>query len=146
MKQSFRIIAVILFILLAFSGFTQNKNSTATMKQDDSIVRSYDQQVNVIDKIGIPANAVTAYSEKSLYIRNILRQQTGFVKYEIFQQKDENGNLKVITIATWASQQALDNAKTAIQAAMQKAGINMPEFLKQQGITMERGVYQSVFE
>lgn len=145
MKQSFRIIAVILFILSAFSGFSQNKNQT-TMKQDGSITLFYDEQVNVIDKIGVPANAVTAYSEKSLYIRNILRQQTGFVKYEIFEQKDENGNLKVITIATWASQQALGNAKTAIQEAMQKAGINMPEFLKQQGITMERGVYQSVFE
>lgn len=116
------------------------------MKQDGLTVRSIDEQLSVIDKIIVPANAVAAYSEKSAYIRNILRRQSGFVKFETFQQKDENGNLTVITIATWASQQHMDNAKSVIQTEMKKVGLNMPEFLKQQGITMERGVYHSFAE
>lgn len=116
------------------------------MKHDSSTVRSFDEQVSVIDKITIPANAVAAYSEKSRYIRNILQQQPGFAKYEIFEQKDENGNLTVITIATWANQAYVDNAKSVIQKEMKKAELNMPEFLKQQGIVMERGIYHSVAE
>ncbi len=132
-------------MLVAFSGFTQNKNQT-TMKQDHSIIHPYDEQVSVIDKITVPVKAVPAYSEKSVYIRNILRQQVGFLKYEIFQQEDKSGNLTVITIATWKNQHHLDRAKSVMQQEMRKKGLNMPEFLKQQGITMERGIYYSVEE
>lgn len=116
------------------------------MKHDSTTVSSFEEQVSVIDKITIPANAVAAYSEKSKYIRNILRQQPGFTKYEIFQQKDENGNLTVITIATWANQAYLDNAKSVMQTEMKKAELNMPEFLKQHGIVIERGIYHSIEE
>lgn len=145
MKQSFRTITVISLMLIAFSGFTQNRNQT-TMKQDHSTNHPYDEQVTIIDKITVPVKAVSEYSEKSVYIRNILRQQAGFVKYEIFQQEDEGGNLTVITIATWKNQHHLDNAKSVIQQEMKKIGLNMSEFLKQGGITMERGIYYSVEE
>ena len=141
MKQSFRIITVISLMFIAFSGFTQNKNQT-TMKQENLI----EKQVCIIDKITVPVKAVFKYSEKSVYIRNILRQQAGFVKYEIFQQEDEGGNLTIITIATWKNQQHLDRAKSVIKEEMKKIGLNMPEFLKQEGITMERGIYYSVEE
>lgn len=127
------------------NSWSQNKN-LITMKQDGSTVRSIDEQVSMIDKITVPANAVTTFLEKSSYIRNILRQQVGLVKYEIFQQTEESGNLIVITIATWVNQLYLDNVKSVMQTEMKKAGLNMPKFLKQQGITMERGVYYSFVE
>src|SRR5690606_24297080 len=117
-------------------------NITATMKQQNLTT----QQVSVIDKITIPANAIAAYNEKSLYIRNILRQQAGFLKYEIFQQEGESGDLTVITIATWKSQQHLDIAKSVIVEEMKKIKLNMPEFLEQQGIAMERSIYYPVEE
>ncbi|MDO5637625.1 MAG: hypothetical protein Q4G18_10320 [Myroides sp.] len=145
MKQSFRIITVISLMFIVFSGFTQNKNQT-TMKQDYSTNHPYDEQVSMIDKITVPVKAVSEYSEKSVYIRNILRQQAGFVKYEIFQQEDEGSNLTIITIATWKNQHHLDNAKSVMQQEMKKIDLNMPEFLKQQGISMERGIYYSVDE
>jgi heme-degrading monooxygenase HmoA len=116
------------------------------MKQDSSSVRILNEQVSVIDKITVPPSAVAAFAEKSGYIRNILRQQLGFVKDEAFQQKDENGHLMVITIVTWENQKHLDNAKIFIQAHMKKAKINMPEFLTQNGIVIERGIYYSVVE
>jgi len=142
MKQSFRFIAVISLMFVAFSSIAQNKNITATMKQQNLTT----QQVSVIDKITIPANAIAAYNEKSLYIRNILRQQAGFLKYEIFQQEGESGDLTVITIATWKSQQHLDIAKSVIVEEMKKIKLNMPEFLEQQGIAMERSIYYPVEE
>jgi len=129
----------------AFNGFAQNKNlNTKSMKQDSSSVRILNEQVSVIDKITVPASAVAAFAEKSGYIRSILRQQPGFVNEEAFQQKGESGVLIVITIASWANQQYLDNAKNAVQAEMKKAKINMPEFMNQNGIVMERGIYYSI--
>lgn len=116
------------------------------MKQNNTLGHSFSEQVSVIDKITVPANAVAAFADKSGYIRNFLRQQPGFIKDEAFQQKDEKGNLIIITIATWANQQYLDNVKIAMQAEMKKAGLNMPEFLKQHDIVMERGIYSFVAE
>ena len=116
------------------------------MKQESSAVHSFGEQVCVIDKIYIPVNAISAYSEKSAYILDILHKQAGLIKFEIFQQKDESGNLSIITIATWKNQQHLDNAKSVVQEEMKKAGLNMPDFLKQQGIQMDRGIYHRSME
>ncbi len=116
------------------------------MEQNNSEDRTVKEQVAVIDKISIPKKAIAAYSEKSIFIRNTLRQQPGFVKYEIFQQTGDRGDLRVITVATWSDRQYMDNARLVIRAEMQKARINMPAFLEQNGITMERDIYQVVVE
>ncbi|WP_126974325.1 antibiotic biosynthesis monooxygenase family protein [Gynurincola endophyticus] len=145
MKQTLKTIILIMPILMAIKTFGQHKNQVK-MEQNNREQRTVTEQVAVIDKISIPQKAIAAYSEKSLFIRNTLRQQTGFVKYEIFQQTGDGGDLLVITVATWANRQRMDDAKIVIREAMQKAGINMPAFLEQHGITMERGIYQVVEE
>lgn len=145
MKPFLNPFAVIPLMILVLTAYAQTQQQT-TMKQTNLTESSIDKQVNLIDKITIPASAVPAYSEKSVYIRTILEQQPGFVTFKIFEHKDENDNLTILTIATWASQQHMDNARSVIQTEMKKAGVNMPEFLKQQGIIIERGVYYSVEE
>lgn len=104
------------------------------------------EKVSVIDITGIPQNAIPAYSETSLFIRNTVRQQPGFENYEIFHQTRENGDLQVITIATWANQQHLNNARLVVPEMIQKAGINLPAFLEQHGITVERSIYKIIEE
>lgn len=141
MKYLLKIVAITLLMLMTLSAFSQNKNQVS-MKQENLT----EKQVCIIDKIIVPVKAASAYHEKSVYIRNILRQQPGFVKYEIFQQEDVDGNLTIITIATWKNQQHLDLAKSVIQEEMRKTGLDMPEFLKQQGIAMERSIYYPVEE
>jgi quinol monooxygenase YgiN len=145
MKQTLKTILLIMPILMAIKTFGQHKNQVK-MEQNNREERTVTEQVAVIDKINIPQKSIVAYSEKSLFIRNTLRQQPGFVKYEIFQQTGDSGDLLVITVATWANRQRMDDAKIVIREAMQKAGINMPVFLEQHGITMERGIYQVVEE
>ncbi|WP_367330671.1 hypothetical protein [Sphingobacterium multivorum] len=142
MKQTLKII---MLMLLVMKTFGQNKNQFK-MEQNNSEDRTVKEQVAVIDKISIPKKAIAAYSEKSTFIRNTLRQQPGFVKYEIFQQTGDRGDLRVITVATWSDRQYMDNARLVIRAEMQKARINMPAFLEQNGITMERDIYQVVVE
>jgi len=116
------------------------------MKQNNREGRTITENVTIIDKISVPQKAIVPYSEKSLFIRNILRQQPGFLKYKIFQQTCDSGDLQVITIATWADRQRMEDAGEVIREAMRKAGINMPVFLEKHGITMERGIYQTVEE
>ena len=104
------------------------------------------EQVILIDKINIPKDSIVEYTEKSLYIRKTLKQQPGFVKFESYQHKHNNGNLQVITVVTWKNQKAMEDAKLNILEALQKTGINMSKFLEEQGITMEKGIYQAVME
>ena len=144
MKQTLKTI-IIIPILMAVNTFGQHQNQLK-MEQNKRVERTVTEQVAVIDKISIPKKAFEAYSEISLFIRNTLRQQPGFVKYEIFQQTGDSGDLRVVTVATWANSQRIDDAKVVILEAMQKAGIKMPAFLEQHGITMERGIYQTVEE
>jgi len=145
MKQILNAILLTMSILMAMKTFGQHKNQFK-MEQNNREERTVTERVAVIDKISIPKKAIPAYSEKSLFIRNTLRQQPGFVKYEIFQQTGDRGDLRVITVATWADRQRMDDARVVVRGAMQKAGINMPAFLEQHGITMERGIYQTVEE
>ncbi len=145
MKQTLKTIILIMPILMAMKTFGQHKNQFK-MEQNYSEGRTVTEQVAVIDKISIPKKAIAAYAEKSLFIRNTLRQQPGFVNYEIFQQTGDSGDLRVMTVATWKDRQHMDDASVVVRGAMQKAGINMPAFLEQQGITMERGIYQTVEE
>lgn len=116
------------------------------MEQDISKNQPLSKQLCVIDKITVPAKSIAIYRKKSKYIRNILREQVGYVKYEIFHQKGDNGALLVITVATWKDRHHLEDAKLVIQETMNKAGLNMPAFLEQHQITMERGIYHSVEE
>src|SRR5690606_18491299 len=143
MKQTLKTIILIIPILMAVNTFGQHQNRLK-MEQNNREERTVTEHVAVIDKINIPQKAIAEYSQKSLFIRNTLRQQPGFVKYDIFKQKSDNGNLRVITVAIWSDRQYMDNARLVIREEMQKAGINMPAFLEQNGITMERDIYQVV--
>ncbi|WP_147430478.1 antibiotic biosynthesis monooxygenase family protein [Sphingobacterium puteale] len=145
MKKTLKTIILIVSILMAMKTFGQHKNQFK-MEQNNREEHTVTEQVAVIDKISIPQKAIAAYSEKSLFIRNTLRQQPGFVKYEIFQQKSDSGNLRVITVAIWSDRQYMDDARLVIREEMQNAGINMPAFLEQNGISMERDIYQAVEE
>ena len=145
MQTNIKTIIFIMPILMAVNTFGQHKNQ-GKMEQNNRKDHTITEQVAIIDKISIPQKAITAYSEKSLFIRNTLRQQPGFVKYEIFQQTGDSGDLQVITVATWAYRQRMDDAGVVIRELMKKAGINMPTFLEQNGITMERDIYQVVEE
>lgn len=145
MKQILKSVIIAISALLSMNTHAQTINQP-TMEQVHKNKESNNQKHCVIDKITIPANAIAAYTEKAEYIGQLLRQQKGLIKYQTFQLKGDSGNLKVITVATWANLKSLDNAKLAIREAMKNEGINMPSFLEQHGILMERDIYLPVDE
>jgi hypothetical protein len=145
MKQVLKSVITALSLLISVNTHAQNINQPI-MEQVHKKKESTNEKYCVIDKITIPVNAIAAYTEKAEYIRHVLRQQAGLLKYETFQLKDDNGNLKIITVATWANLESLDKARLVIREAMKNGGINMPSFLEQNGIIMERDIYIPVEE
>lgn len=95
-----------------------------------------------IDKIVIPQNAIRQVMERLNYNTKFLQKQPGLIENTHYERTDEQGNLVVITVATWENAAAVEQAKAAVQADYQRMGINLTEMLKQWGVIMERGLYQ----
>lgn len=97
--------------------------------------------VSFIDKFFVPAAAKAAFMERVRINRSLIKQLPGFIEDAAYEHADEEGNLVLVTVAQWQSQEALNKAKETVQAAYKKEGFNMPEMLQRLHITIDRGVY-----
>jgi heme-degrading monooxygenase HmoA len=97
-----------------------------------------------IDKFRIPQQARQEFTEKMNINRAFIKNLPGFIGDSAYERKGESGNIICITVAIWESEQALSNAKMAVQAEYQRIGFNPAELLTRLGITMEREIYEPV--
>lgn len=97
-----------------------------------------------IDKFTIPQQAKQEFTEKMNINRAFIKNLPGFIADSAYERIDQNGNINCMTIALWASEQALNEAKAAVQAEYQRIGFNPTELLARLNIIMEREVYQPV--
>lgn len=97
--------------------------------------------LHFIDKFFIPKNAIEEFKQRVTINRDYIKYLPGFIKDTAYENLDQSGNLHFITIAVWESQEALDNAKIAVQAEYQMQGFNPGEMMERLDITMERGIY-----
>ncbi|MEO6978697.1 MAG: hypothetical protein ABJA76_03070 [Mucilaginibacter sp.] len=95
----------------------------------------------LIDKFVVPANALTAFSERMNYNRNFIKKLDGFVTDTAYKRTDQTGNIIIITVATWQNAVAIEKAKIAVQTEYQRAGFNMVDFITNLGIKIEREFY-----
>ena len=114
------------------SAFSQKKENEKT--------------VCFIDKFFVPENSIKEFTERMNYNRNFIKDLPGFIKDEVYEQKDEKGNLTVITVAVWQSQDNVNYAKSAVQAEYKRIGFNPLEFYQHLNIKMERGLYKFYHE
>ena len=94
-----------------------------------------------IDKFFVPKNSIEEFNQRMNYNRNFIKGLPGFIEDKVYEQEDEEGNLNIITIAVWASQHHIDDAKNAVQSEYKRIGFNMPTFIGQLNIKHERGLY-----
>jgi heme-degrading monooxygenase HmoA len=97
-----------------------------------------------IDKFRIPQQAKQEFTEKMNINRVFIKNLPGFIQDSAYEREDEDGNIICITVAIWESEQALNNAKTAVQVEYERIGFNPAELLIRLDITMERGIYEQV--
>ncbi|SDP97852.1 hypothetical protein SAMN05428975_4527 [Mucilaginibacter sp. OK268] len=95
-----------------------------------------------IDKFIIPKNAKQEFTERMNFNRDFIKNLPGFLGDIAYEREDENGNTICITVATWENEDALSQAKTAVQAEYQRINFDPAELLSRLNITMERDTYQ----
>lgn len=124
-----------LLLLLAFTQVSGQQHNKKVMTQQ-----------TLIDRFIVPQPAIDAFMQRVNYNRNFIKTLSGFVHDAAYQHKGEKGNLIFVTIAVWENETVINNAKAAVQAEYKRIGFNMPQFLEQTGITIERGIYEEVVE
>jgi heme-degrading monooxygenase HmoA len=97
-----------------------------------------------IDKFLVPKNSIEEFTQRMNYNRNFIKNLPGFIEDKVYEQRDEEGNLNIITIAVWASQDHVDEAKNAVQSEYKRIEFNMPAFIERLKIKHERGLYHQV--
>lgn len=103
--------------------------------------KTNEDAVFFIDKFFIPADAVKEFSDRMQRNRDLIKTQPGFVEDAVYKHTDNDGNLLCITVAQWANMDALNKAKTTVQAAYQQEGFDMAAMMKRLNISIDRGTY-----
>jgi len=103
-------------------------------------------QVQFIDKFLVPAKAREQFMERVKINRAFIKTLPGFIEDAAYERMDETGNIIFITIAVWENEEAVKKAKEVVQSEYKRQGFNMPKFLEQLHITMDRGLYKETGE
>ena len=149
LKQGFFLCGALLIGELSFSQvqtnytLTESKKSLKmdTLKTELSQKKENKNSVCFVDKFFVPENSIEEFIQRMNYNRGFIKNLQGFIRDEVYEQKDEEGNLTIITIAVWQSQEDLSNAKSIVQDEYKRIDFNPIEFSKRLNIKMERGIY-----
>jgi heme-degrading monooxygenase HmoA len=96
----------------------------------------------LIDQFVVPEAAVEEFLRQVHFSANIVKNRPGFVEGYIYRRATGDGQINVVTTAVWASQAAMEDAKTAIPAEFAKVGFSPPEVMKRLGVQIMRGLYE----
>jgi heme-degrading monooxygenase HmoA len=96
----------------------------------------------LIDKLIVPPEAKQDFLERLNFNRNFIRQLPGFIEDVVYQSIDEQDNLVYVTVATWQNEDAIKNAKAAVQAEYKRQHFDLQEMLKRLHIIIDRGIYK----
>jgi heme-degrading monooxygenase HmoA len=98
----------------------------------------------LIDKFFIPRESKTEFINRMKLNRDFIKNIPGFAGDYVYEHTDENRNFILVTVATWQSDDALKNAREAVQREYQRINFNPPEMLDSLHIRMEREIYSEL--
>lgn len=102
--------------------------------------------VTFIDTFIIPEKARETFINRMNINRNLLKTLPGFIEDTAYEKTAGDSKFNYITIAVWESEEAITNAKKTVASQYEKEGFNLPEFIMENGIIMERAVYKEIRE
>jgi heme-degrading monooxygenase HmoA len=94
-----------------------------------------------VDKFIVPPAAMPAFMARLEYTRRALGELPGCRQNLVLTQTAGPGEFNVVTIVEWASQQALAEARAAMQARYAQEGFDTAAFLAQLGVRADLAVY-----
>src|SRR5258706_12676339 len=105
--------------------YSQTTNSKTELKMETIQEKKSDTLEKIlIDKLIVPEKAKQEFIERMNINRNFIKQQPGFIGDAVYERSDGQGNLVYVTIAVWQNDDALNNAKEAVQAEYRKQNFN----------------------
>jgi heme oxygenase (mycobilin-producing) len=97
-----------------------------------------------IDAFSVPEAACNEF--EAAMNRNLAFLQTlpGFLGHAVFEKAGGPSNFNVVTIAAWASREAIDNAGNQVRAYYQSIGFDPPAQIERWGAKAEIANYVSI--
>ncbi|WP_143016872.1 antibiotic biosynthesis monooxygenase family protein [Dyadobacter soli] len=95
-----------------------------------------------ISKYLIPAASKETFLERQHIARAFIHTLDGFVHDHAYERITETGDTEYITVATWTSEEAVHNAREAVNAENLRTGFNRAEMLQRLNIKMEPGLFR----
>jgi len=139
--KTIRIAAIAMALFSCLLAFAQQPSSIASQTSKTKAMKQI-----FIDKFVLPENAKAEFFQRMNYNRTFLKTQPGFISDAAYERTDEQGNLIVVTVAIWESEDAIAKAKAAVQNEYKRIGFNMPAMLERLKITIERATYHEIGE
>lgn len=94
-----------------------------------------------IDKFIVPPAAMSAFMARARKVQSMLGALPGCGQNLVLTQTGGPGEFNVVTIAEWADERALADAKASMQAHYAQEGFDADAFMKQLGVRADLGVY-----
>ncbi|MDO3626623.1 antibiotic biosynthesis monooxygenase [Mucilaginibacter sp. BT774] len=132
---------LLLFSVTALAAQAQNKVSPDNSSQS----KKSKMEVILIDRFVMPRAAKSEFLERANINRKFIKALPGFVGDNAYEEDDGN-ELRIVTVATWASEEAFQNARTSVTEYYKQQGFDMQALIKRLHIQMERGVYKRMVE
>jgi steroid delta-isomerase-like uncharacterized protein len=101
-------------------------------------------RVSLIDRFFVPKNSIAEFIERMNNAESLVESQPGLMSSHRYDQHDDKGNLIVVTVATWADKESLEQARSAVHSEFKRIGFNPAEFYQRLNIRLERGAYNVV--
>lgn len=113
-----------------------------TQQNNDQIIKSKKMQQVLIDKFFVPANAKEEFIQRMNYNGEFIKKLPGFVKGEVYENTDDNGNITCVTVNVWEKEVFFEKTKDAVQVEFKRIDFNPAVFYQRLHIKLERGIYQ----
>ena len=99
-------------------------------------------EITLIDQFMVPETAADEFLRHVHFSAGIVRTRPGFVEGYVYRQAADDGRIKVITTAVWASESAMQEARKSVAAEFTSIGFDPPGIMQRLGVQMQRATYQ----
>jgi heme-degrading monooxygenase HmoA len=141
MRKIYQAGMTLLFSAIAVTAQAQNKVIPDSISQS----KKSKMEVILIDRFVIPTAAKSEFLERANINRKFIKTLPGFLGDNVYEEY--NGTeLRIVTVATWASEEAFQNARASVTEYYKLQGFDMPALIKRLHIQMERGIYKRLVE
>jgi heme-degrading monooxygenase HmoA len=100
------------------------------------------QRIYRVDKFAVPSGARQEFLDKARRTHSLLKAQPGFVQDFILEQSSGPGEFNFVTIVEWASQEAIENARSAVLVLHREMNFNPQELFARFGIKADLANYK----